>query len=265
VQAAINDVLFLPEQGCYATSRLNGELVPPGPHAQAWALRYGIVPAERRSSTVQALIRQLHPFFNAQGWSVVEPLGMFYVLDALSGTDSTMVAMNLVRERYGDLMSQGAATWWELYTPNQRRDNSLSHAWGSSPTWFLSSHVLGGLVTGPASWRVAPHMANLTAAQGSVPLAGGTLEVAWLYPSCGQFSLTMAAPEGTAGEILLPVSRQDAQVVLDGLLVWDGGPTGQYPVEMTVDGLLLTKVGDGTHQVTAAFSCHVDFLPAIVR
>jgi len=75
----------------------------------------------------------------------------------------------------------------------------------------------------------------------------------------------MAAPEGTAGEILLPVSRQDAQVVLDGLLVWDGGPTGQHPVEMTVDGLLLTKVGDGTHQVTAAFSCHVDFLPAIVR
>jgi len=265
VQAAINDVLFLPEQGCYATSRLNGELVPPGPHAQAWALRYGIVPAERRSSVVRALIRHLHPFFNEQGWSVVEPLGMFYVLEALSGTNATMAGLNLVRERYGDLISQGAATWWELYTPNQRRDNSLSHAWGSSPTWFLSSHVLGGLATGPTTWRVAPHIANLAAAQGNVPLAGGTLEIAWLYPSCGQFYLTMAAPQNTAGEILLPVSHQGAQVMFDGLLVWDGGPTGQYPAEMTADGLLLTSVDGGTHQVTAAFSCHLAFLPLVAR
>lgn len=265
VQEAINDILFLPEQGCYASSRLDGEMAPPGPHAQAWALRYEIVPTERRSSTTRALVRQLDPFFNERGWSVVEPLGMFYVLEALSDVNSTMAGLNLIRERYGDLISQGATTWWELYTPNQDRNNSLSHAWNSSPTWFLSSHVLGGLATGPGTWRVAPHMADLTAAQGSAPLGGSTLEIAWLYPSCGQFHLTMSAPEGTAGEIMLPVSRQDAQVTLDGLLVWDGGPTGLHPAEMTADGLLLTSVSGGTHQVTATFSCHLAFLPLVAR
>ena len=265
VQAAINDVLFLPDQGSYATSRLNGDLVPPGPHAQAWALRYGIVPTEYRASTARALVRRLYPFFNEQGWSAVEPLGMFYVLEALSGVNSTSAALALIRERYGDLISQGATTWWELYTSNQERGNSLSHVWSSSPTWFLSSHVLGGLVTSPAAWRVAPHPGDLTTVRGAVPLGAGILEIEWLYPSCGQFHLTMTAPMGTAGEILLPITRQDAQVMLDGLLVWDGGPTGLFPAEMTADGLLLTGVSGGTHQVTATFSCRLAFLPAVAR
>jgi hypothetical protein len=73
----------------------------------------------------------------------------------------------------------------------------------------------------------------------------------------------MTAPQDTAGEILLPISRQDVQVMLDGLLVWDGGPTGLYPAEMTADGLLLTEVGGGTHQVTAEFSCYLAFLPYV--
>jgi hypothetical protein len=53
--------------------------------------------------------------------------------------------------------------------------------------------------------------------------------------------------------------------MLDGLLVWDGGPTGQCLIEMTADGLLLTEVGGGTHQVTAAFSCYHAFLPLVAR
>jgi hypothetical protein len=75
----------------------------------------------------------------------------------------------------------------------------------------------------------------------------------------------MTIPDGTGGEILLPINRQDIQVMLDGPLVWDGGPTGQCPIEMAADELLLTEVDGGTRQVTAASSCYHAFLPLVAR
>ncbi len=265
VQQAINATLFLPEEGCYAASRLDGALVPAAPHAQAWALRYGVVPPERRASTAQALIRQLSPFFDEQGWAVVEPLGIFSVLEALGRTGHTGQALGLIREQYGRLISQGATTWWEMFTPNQTRGQSLSHAWGGSPTWFLSAHVLGGLATGPDRWRVAPHPGGLAYARGAVPLGSGALEIDWQSPHCGQFDLSLTAPSTSSGEVLLPFTRYDAVVTLDGAFVWDNGPVGEQPAEMTAEGLLIAGLTGGAHQVSASYSCFYLFLPLISR
>jgi alpha-L-rhamnosidase len=261
VEEAINAFLFLPDQGCYAASRLDGELLASSPHAQAWALRYDVVPPERRKSTTHVLIQQLSPFFDADGWAVIEMLGMYGALEALTGTGRTLEALDLIRDQYGNLLDQGATTWWELFTPNQGRGHSLSHAWGGSPTWFLSSHILGGTATGPSEWSVAPHPADLEYAEGAVPLGSDLLEIAWQHPGCGQFNLALSAPPGSTGEILLPITRHDVVVTLDGVAIWDDGPTGEHPVEMTEVGLLVDEVGGGEHQVSASFTCHLLFLP----
>lgn len=261
VQQALNTVLFLPEEGCYAASRLDGALVPAAPHAQAWALRYGVVPAERREATAQALLRQISPFFNEQGWAVVEPLGIFSVLEALGQAGHTGQALHLIREQYGRLIGQGATTWWELFNSNQGRGNSLSHVWGGSPTWFLSSHVLGGLATGPNRWRIAPHPGGLTRARGAVPLGSGTLEIEWQAPHCGQFALSLTAPQAGSGELLLPFTRYDAVVTLDEIVIWDGGPVEGQPAEMTDEGLRIAGLTGGTHRVSASYSCFHIFLP----
>ena len=84
-------------------------------------------------------------------------------------------------------------------------------------------------------------------------------------PLCGQFNLTVDAPPGSAGEILLPVSRWDAQVMVDGGLVWDGGATGAWPVEMTDQGILIRDLAGGEHDLTASFACHILYLPLVVR
>jgi alpha-L-rhamnosidase len=265
VEEAINAFLFLPDQGCYATSRLDGELIPPSPHAQAWALRYDVVPLERRKSTVHTLIQQLSPFFDEDGWAVVEMLGMYAVLEALTGTGRSLEALDLIREQYGNLLDQGATTWWELFTPNQGRGHSLSHAWGGSPTWTLSSHVLGAVATGPDQWSVAPHAADLEHASGAIPLGSDLLEVAWQHPACGQFDLALSAPPGSIGEILLPITRQDVLVTLDGITIWDGGSTGERPVQMTEAGLLVSEIDGGEHQISASFTCHLLFLPSASR
>jgi alpha-L-rhamnosidase len=265
VEEAINALLFLPDQGCYAASRLDGELIAPSPHAQAWALRYGIVPPERRESTAHALIQQLSPFFDEDGWAVIEMLGMYTVLQALTGTGRTLEALDLIRDQYGNLLNQGATTWWELLTPNQGRGHSLSHAWGGSPTWFLSSYILGGTATGPNQWSVAPHPADLEYAEGAIPLGSDLLEIAWQHPGCDQFNLALSAPPGSSGEILLPIRRYDALVALDGITIWDNGPTGEHPVAMTEGGLLVDEVDGGAHQVSASFTCHRLFLPSTTK
>jgi alpha-L-rhamnosidase len=265
VQTAINTVLFLPDQGSYAASRLNGEIVSPSIHAQAWALRYDVVPAERRSSTVEALIGRLSPFFGDKGWSVVEPLGMYGVLEALGDAGQTGEAMGLIRERYGDLLAQGATTWWELFTPNQTRSNSLSHAWGGSPTWFLSSHVLGGTATGPAEWRVAPHPGNLTYAQGSVPLGTDVLGIDWQHPQCGKLELTVNAPAGSEGSVLLPVTRHDAKVTLNGITIWQDGQVAEQPIRMTERGLWIESLTGGDYAFSVSFECYRSFLPYVVQ
>jgi alpha-L-rhamnosidase len=188
-------------------------------------------------------------------------LGMYGALEALTGTGRTLEALDLIRDQYGNLLDQGATTWWELFTPNQGRGHSLSHAWGGSPTWFLSSHILGGTATGPSEWSVAPHPADLEYAEGAVPLGSDLLEIAWQHPGCGQFNLALSAPPGSTGEILLPITRHDVVVTLDGVAIWDDGPTGEHPVEMTEVGLLVDEVGGGEHQVSASFTCHLLFLP----
>jgi alpha-L-rhamnosidase len=256
---AINQRLYLDEQGCYAASRLNGEWVAPSPHAQAWALRYDIVPPERQNTVSQCLIDQLDPFFNEQQGAAVETYGMFWVLDALARTDQTMAALDLIREQYGRLLDQGATTWWEVFTPNQGRGQSLSHAWGGSPTWFLSSHVLGGQVLGPTRWRIAPHVGDLRRTSGALPMAGGVLELDWRY-TCGNLSMAFDAPGSTSGEVLLPVVA-DAQVTLDGVLIWDGAPVHPDTIQMTPQGLLVTGLNGENHRLTASFPCHKILIP----
>ncbi|HSJ53995.1 MAG TPA: hypothetical protein VLC52_09635, partial [Anaerolineae bacterium] len=181
--------------------------------------------------------------------------------EGLAAGNATTQALALIRERYGEMLAQGATTWWELYTPRQTRSHSLSHAWGASPTWFLSSHVLGGTVLDPATWRVAPHPGGLLHARGSLPMGSEVLDVAWAVPDCGQFRLTVTSPPGTAGDVLLPLQRAEARVTVDGVIVWDGGPLGEHAVEMTGDGLLLSGLAGGGHEILVSAACDLLWLP----
>lgn len=267
VRESLNQVLFMADQRCYAASRLDGQLIPPSPHAQAWALRYDVVPAGHRPAVARCLIEQLEPFYNAHGFAAVEIYGMFWTLDALAQAGRTDVALQLIREHYGHLLAQGTTTWWELFTPNQGRSHSLSHAWGGAPTWFLSAHVLGAQATGPATWRLAPQPGDLAQAQGGIPMPTGVLQVAWQRPACGQFQLSLTAPAQTSGDVTLPVLYPDAHLLLDGVTVWDDGPLPGSPVTvtMTPTGLHISDLAGGFHGMMATFECYHAYLPLILR
>jgi hypothetical protein len=71
----------------------------------------------------------------------------------------------------------------------------------------------------------------------------------------------VASPPGTSGQVLLPLYRFDARVIMDGLTLWDGGPLVQQGVEMTDEGLLISGVSDGEHEISVFFACHGTWLP----
>jgi len=250
IQDYLNEVFFMPKIGAYIASRYTDELRSPTPHAQAYALRYGIAPVVQREQVAQTMAAQMTPFFNDKGWAVVEMYGMFWVLDALGKTRQTDIALTLIQEQYGRLLAQGMTTWPELFTDNQTRANSLSHSWGGSPTWYLSTYVLGGQVVSATTWQVAPQLGDVRYAQGAVPMLVGTLAISWTQQTPPAFTLDVTAPVGTQGSILLPHVTVKAQVWLNRQMIWDAGPCVDT-LALTLDetGLRIAPLPGGNYKI----------------
>lgn len=255
IQNRLNQGFFMPETGSYITSRYGGEIRPPRPHAQAYIVRYGIAPGARQERVVQAMVAQMTPFLNSQGWAAVEMYGMFWVLEALGQTWQTQPALTLIRKQYGRLLSQGMTTWPELITTNQDHSHSLSHAWGGSPTWYLSTYVLGAQVIDKTTWRIAPQPGDLHYAQGEVPTPMGTLVISWTRQTAEIFALDVKAPLRTRGSILLPDVTAETRVWFNQQLVWDAGPlVGKPKVTLEDRGLHIAPLSGGDYQIRVCFS-----------
>ena len=97
--------------------------------------------------------------------------------------------------------------------------SSRSHAWGGTPTFDLSTEILGVRPTGSgfATFQVAPHPVDLAWAEGVVPSPHGDIEVVWRIQE-DLFTITVVVPEGAAAEIVPPEggARNWALVELDG-------------------------------------------------
>ena len=75
--------------------------------------------------------------------------------------------------------------------------SSRSHAWGGTPTFDLSTEILGVRPTGSgfATFQVAPHPVDLAWAEGVVPSPHGDIEVVWRIQE-DLFTITVVVPEG---------------------------------------------------------------------
>ncbi|MBN2004379.1 MAG: hypothetical protein JXA21_13575 [Anaerolineae bacterium] len=272
IRDGINRLLWLPEQGLYAASRCAGEYRPPSLHAQAYALRYSIpLTATQRASVARGLSQQLSPFFMPDGEPVVETYGLFWVLDVLGQNYQTGTALRLIREQFGRMLDAGATTWWEIFSQNQGRWQSLSHAWGGTPTWYLSTYVLGAQVHSAqaertmVAWRVAPQIGDLTWARGTIPMGEETLAVAWERE--GQtLHLSITAPPTTTGEIVLPITLVTTRVILNNAVVWDNGLLVNTPsVEMGTAGLHISGLTGGSYEITAITTVPALYFPVCTR
>ncbi len=210
VRSSLNELLYVESEGRYLTNIYQGTSYPPTPQAQAWALAYGLPPEENNDAVAAALLELLSP---DPAQPNVEIYGFYWVLEALGQSGHSAEALELIKSYYGRMLGLGATIWWEWFTSDQNPTQALSHGWGSAPTWFLTTYVLGARQVSPEAWVVKPSFTGLDFASGTLPMPQGALQVAWHASAClpggiRSLDLQIEAPPGTHGQVQLPLSAQ---------------------------------------------------------
>jgi len=220
IKEGLNLYLYLPAEHRYLTHIYAGESYPPTPHALAWPLVYGLVPESEQQAVVGELLTMLS---SDPATPNVQIYGMFWVLEALGQSGRIQEAMELIKTYYGYLINKGATTWWEGFDSDKYQWSSLSHGWGSAPTWFLTTYILGARQVAPDEWQVRPSLSVAGSAMGTLPLPAGTLQVDWSQPSCEEVQITLSVPPGTHGELILPNDGTWLVLTRNGEVVWQNG------------------------------------------
>jgi alpha-L-rhamnosidase len=226
--AALREALWRPEARRFATSRLDGVLVPPGAHAQAWPLAQGLGPAADMADVAAALEELLVPESPAPGGRdlpTVELYGFHWVLEAFGRSGRVDLGLAAMRRWHAPLLERGLSTWPESWTADERWDAALSHGWGAAPTVFLTRWLLGARRVEEHAWRLRPGWSGPIAVEGALPLAQGSLRVRWVRVGCTAGVVEIDAPRGTHGAIELP-RGPDMRLWLDDRAIRVGADDG---------------------------------------
>ncbi|MBD3385545.1 Bacterial alpha-L-rhamnosidase [candidate division KSB1 bacterium] len=148
------------------------------------------------------------------------PFAMFYLLEALAGENKFGKILDIIRQRWGEMLDAGATAFWEMF-PGYLKDvptRSHCHAWSAAPTWFLSRYQLGvvPLEPGFASVLIAPKCEDLDWARGRVPTPRGLIEIGWAKEK-NTFEFNVDLPNAVIARIELPVVADPERIVFDSL------------------------------------------------
>jgi hypothetical protein len=214
---AINARLWSEERGAYVDACVDGEQSRRlSQQANAACIAYGIAPKERWGRIFATILDESRLVMTATGMFPVshkaefdeerhvvlaQPFFMHHVHRALVRAGRYEDLLRNIRRRWGAMLEAGATTIWELWQPLA----SQCHAWATTPTFDLSTEVLGvaPLEPGFSRLRIAPQPVDLEWARGVFPTVRGDVAVAWQKSSDG-FRLSTTIPDDSTAEIILP-------------------------------------------------------------
>jgi hypothetical protein len=181
---------------------------------------------------------------------VISPYFNSYVLDAMARLGHRREALNWMRAYWGGMLAEGATSFWESYDLRWPKTNphlsleadgtsgyfvSMAHGWSSGPTAWLTENVLGirTPLDGYKSVWIAPDLAGLDWAQGTVPTPHGILSIRVDKDK----GVTLDLPQGVERAfVMLPFDSQGRPMYLDGELVAREPDTTGYLIELTKAG-----------------------------
>ncbi len=256
VSTAINHCLWDEKRGVYVDARQNGVRSNRiSQQTNAAVMAYNIAPPERWSRMFSTIMDEkrlvLTRFGAAQAESIIfdethnvvlaQPFYMHFLHRALCKTERHQIMLDNIRRRWGAMIETGDRTFRESWQIIEL--TSLCHAWAGTPTFDLSTEILGvkPLAPGFTRFRVAPHPADLNWATGVFPTPQGEIEVDWRLDA-NHFELTVSVPFGTEAEVVIP---EWIDLPLNEVKVNDQGVASNLPL------ILLTS---GTHRIAATRS-----------
>ena len=146
---------------------------------------------------------------------VMSPYYGYFVLSVMGKLGENQDALNLLQNYWGNMLSRGATTWWEVFDPSWPRDFSwvidrmnyisLSHGWSSGPTSFLTEHILGVRPNAPgySDVIIQPNLCNLEWVEGNVPTPHGVIYVR-AYRQKSQLIVKVKLPAGIKAHVEVP-------------------------------------------------------------
>jgi alpha-L-rhamnosidase len=200
VSAAMDKKLWNEANGKYYDGyNDNGFLTTTYPNSSAFPMVWGINNADKAQtalSYLSAALPDIGPPVNRQ--QVSTPYGGFYTLAALYKYHAAALAEEFIRKYWGKMIYEGDDTAWEDF--NRDDHSTMSHAWSGSPTYYLSTQVLGVDLGFPSyassdTVFIAPQAETITWAKGCVPHPKGLVTVDW-KSEAGTLYLHYTAPEG---------------------------------------------------------------------
>lgn len=144
-----------------------------------------------KSATKRTKVLTASPFFYA------------YVLEAMIQCGLKAQAIDIIRDKWGEMIDQDAVAFWEHWDGLQSR----CHAWSASPVYHLSQQILGisPVEVGWSRIMIAPVVGQLEFARGTVPSPSGPIRIEWEKVAGDQLAVRVELPEGMVGEFVDPM------------------------------------------------------------
>jgi alpha-L-rhamnosidase len=170
-------------------------------HANAYALSYGIVPADD--------LRAVAAYTAGLGMQM-GPGTVFDLLEGLDvgGRDADLVKILTDKQQPGwaQVLAKGGTFVWETWTPVDVLGDSMSHSRGAIVLAALQENMLGVRVETPgwATFEVEPPTGGIDHASGDVPTPRGTIHVSWSRDPDGGYTVRVRVPVNTTATVRLP-------------------------------------------------------------
>jgi hypothetical protein len=254
VRDAINALLWDETRGVYADARRNG--VPSrriSQQSNAAVIAFDVAPRERWARMFETILDETRlvltyalghdgevtPFDEENQVVRAQSFYSHFLHRALRRAGMISTIVENIRTRWSEMLADGENTFRETW--QLEPITSKCHAWSATPTFDLSTDVLGvaPLEPGFARFRVAPQLADLAWARGVFPSPRGDICVAWTRET-NRFEMSLDVPAESQAEIELPVrgtTRVDSNIARDEKLVLNAG-AHQIVVEEILDSTI---------------------------
>lgn len=111
---------------------------------QIWMVIAGVLPQEENSKLMDRLFEKQPEI------KLTTPYAYHHLVDALILSGKKDFAVEQMKAYWGEMIKDGADTFWELYNPEDKSFspygsnliNSYCHAWSCTPTYFIREYLL---------------------------------------------------------------------------------------------------------------------------
>ena len=161
----------------------NGYLTTAYPNSSAFPMIWDVADDKKADLAMKYLEESyLNPGPPVNRRQLSSPYGGFYALATLYKYGKANVAEQYIRKHWGKMIFESDDTAWEDF--NRDNHSTMSHAWSASPTYYLSTQVLGvdlGFPSGLSADTIyiRPQSETITWAKGHVPHPKGLVWVEW--------------------------------------------------------------------------------------